>query len=568
MIRIVFLLISISSFGQQIMPAVTQINNPKLPNDFIPLVFVLGQSNNAEGRAEAVRLSMTTYPIQPTSCYYLVKPDYTATDNGQFKPVTIGTDTKEPDNSASFVIYGAGSILSQKLARFLGRNVYEVMIGDGGTALEQNLTSPDWAYNSVNELFTMATARFFSPAITKIEALEPGKQIVPVILWHQGETDAADGTATTNYDVNFNNLINAIRAYDSKLSTALLFITRLNYLQSAGEASINDDFYNYTIGHRNNTYLTGPYPRKIDLTTAQKGGFTPTVSDDEHTSWIGQNNKAADIFTAFVRHYGLVGVDTTEITNHTTFDPATLSSDYVRLQLNRSNLTIGGDNVVSAADNDLSGADWVPINNMRFKVDTDNEGCMSFSVIPTNVNQRIESAAAVGTTYLAHNAVSFSAWIKPRDGQPGTSYTLLHDIQNTSSANNSRFGVTITTDGKVNCFLAVSGTLVNGTTSSAIFTDGAQTGWTHVAVTLNNTDKLMRIYANGVLQTMDASQTGDFSALNLTSYVNATNKMNIGAVKSGASTYVNFFFGLMQEVTLQPVQYSTTDIANLMSNRP
>ena len=545
-----------------------QSDNNLLPADFIPVVFVMGQSNNAEGRAEAVRLSLTRYAIQPTNTWYFDKPDYSATDNGIFIPVTIGTDTKEPDNSASFVIYGAGSILSQKLARFLGRPVYEIMIGDGGTALEQNLTSPDWSVNSTGELFDMATQRFFTPAIADIQALHPGKRIVPLVLWHQGESDAPNGTATTNYPANFAAFYAGIKSYDPLLTNALWFITKLNYLQTAGETTINSFFDSFAAAHTGEVYLTGPHDRKVDLTTAEKGGFSPTTSDDEHTSWIGQNEKADEIFNAFVSHYNITGVDTTEITNHTAFDPATLSADYVRLQFNRSNLTIGGSNIVSAADNDLSGADWVPINNMRFKVDTDNEGALAFSSIPASVNQRVESATAVGTTYIAQAALSFSAWVKPRDGQPGSFYTFIHDIQNTASANNSRFGIGITTAGKLNCFLAIGGTLVNGTTNDVIFTNGAQAGWTHVAVTLNNTDKLMRIYVNGVLQSMDAVATGNFSALNLTSYVNATNKMNIGATKTGASTYVNFFFGMMQEVTLQPVQYSTTDIANLMSNRP
>jgi len=537
-----------------------------MPSNIVPLIFDIGQSN-AVGRGESNRENqLSAFPELPTNCKIYYKTDYTITDNGTFQQPFAGVNTREPDQTAS--IFGAYHPLACYIASGFQRTCYIIMMGDGGTALKQNLTNPDWSPSSSGECFEIATQRYYSVAYDKIVAENPTSIILPIICWHQGETDAMDNTATSEYSNNFSNFVTSLRASHSTLNNALMFITKLNYLQTANEATINTVFTNYVASHGSNTILidVSDQPRKIDLTTQQKGGLVPsTGSDDEHMSYIAQNVKGSRIYDAFCNKYSYLPL--AEVTNNTVFDPSTITSLGIRLQFNKSNSTIDSVSSFTALTNNLNTGlftNFVGTPVPKYKFDYNFKGWVYFVA---SSNARIESSTAIGTSLFASSiGYSIAFWLRPRDGQTAASQTIIHDIQNTGSPTNSRLGINIATTGKINVFISIGGTTVNATTNNVIFVDGSQTSPTHVAITFTQGD-LIRIYVNGVLQTLDASATGNISTLTLTNYVNNTNVLQIGAVRTGASTFTNYFVGMLRELVIQPgVIWNTSQIASIMSN--
>lgn len=539
----------------------------KDPSDYVIVILDMGQSN-AIGRAESDRLALTTYADGPNKISIFYKPDYTSATNGAFQAYLAGSNTEEPDQGASLRLYSGSLTLACKARDYTGNPVYIIPAGDGGTALEQNLTTPDWDPDSSGECFQTFLEYYFDRAMPIVLAANPTKEVVVIINWSQGETDAANGTATTNYATNFAAFYAAVRAhgtYSSYLTAAPWFVTLLNYMQSAGETTINGVFTSFAAGTglgRLYTIDVSDQPRKVDLTTAQKGGFSPTASDDEHLSYLAQNARGEREWTGFKSFFGFTTPEPSEKTSNTAFDPSTITSTGVRLQLNRDNVTVDSDNKITAANNSLSLADFAPAASvsLRFKVDN-LVGYAWFSPI---TNTRLESNSAIGTSLFA-GSWSMSAWVKPRS--VSGDMTIIHDIQNTSSPNNSRMMVYKENNtGNIVGFVAVGGTAVQFRTLNDCFTTANIVNEHHVAVTATN-GELIRIYFDGVLQTLETGTfDGNISALNLSNYVNNTNKLQVGARRIGASTYDLFFSGMIRELTIQPGVYSQSDIDNLMLN--
>src|SRR6478609_6793617 len=337
------------------------INN----NQPVFVIFTIGQSN-AVSRAEADRLlQLTTYPDAPSGIKIYYKPaPYSSSPNGGFYPLYIrGPYTKEPDQSGTSFGFGAYNILASNIKKVTSSTVYIVMMGDGGTALQQNLTNPDWDPTSVGECFQTAMEWYYQAAYPVIVAENPGKIIIPIIDWYQGETDAADATATANYSSNLNALITAIRASHSSLASAQLYISTLNYNQSAGETTINNVFYSYQSAHPSNTVVIdmSAQKRKSDLTTGEKGGITPTYSDDIHISYLGQIYRGVQMYADMKQKY-FSSLDDSDITNNTGFDPSTLVSTGVRLQFNSSNATYTSKYELTGLTNNLSTGSFTSFN--------------------------------------------------------------------------------------------------------------------------------------------------------------------------------------------------------------
>lgn len=541
-----------------------------LESDFIALVYDDGQSNSA-GRAEADRLALMTYPDAPSQVYIYYKPNYTNTDNGAFQAILAGSNTTEPDVT-SFRIFGAFHMAAIKFQHLLNRPVYIVMGGDGGTALKQNLTSPDWSPASSGECFDTFYTYYLEVAIGKLVAANPGKQIVVFPSRHQGETDAfvANNPATTDF-VNTNypafdtarqTKIAAIIAAYPTVVFAPTAMRNLNYLQTSNETTINSYYASLVSANPSRYFLidTTGQKRNVDLTSGEKGGIVATNTDDEHLSHLAMDYIATQEYNYWKNLYSIPGDDSI-ITSNTGYDPSTFNANYVRLQMNSANTTTGTNNEITALTNNLSGVAFTSVGDVRFKINK-RKGAYFFQQFTPGA--RIESNSAVGSTYFS-SSFSWSAWVKPRDGQPGAAYYFIHDIASTASPNNSRFYVLLDTTGKINVAYAVGGTAVQGITNTAVFTNAQQIDETHLAVTVTS-GGLIRIYVNGVLQTLDAVNNGNIAALTMALYTNITNKIQIGARRSGVSTYADFLFGIMREWTLQPGVYSSTEIANLQLN--
>jgi len=149
----------------------------QLASDFIPVIFVRGQSN-ATGRGEASRLALTEYSTAPTEVYMYWKQNNTSTDNGAWEPMYCGVNTREYDQTAT--VFGGYAIAGIKLRDYINRPVYIINAGDGGTSLTSGTgaVDPDWDPASSGENYTISRTYYFDVAISKLEAANPGKQIV------------------------------------------------------------------------------------------------------------------------------------------------------------------------------------------------------------------------------------------------------------------------------------------------------------------------------------------------------------------------------------------------------
>lgn len=546
-------------------------------SDFVFVIMDMGQSN-AIGRAESDRLALTTYPEKPAKVNIYFKPDYTTTLNGAFQAYQAGVNTEEPDQSSTLRMFSHSLALGAKLRDYTGNSTYIIPAGDGGTALEQNLTSPDWSPASVGECFQIFMQRYYNVAMATVLALHPTKQVKVVILWSQGETDATDGTATTDYATNFDNFYSSVRGlaitYQSYIQAAPWIVSSLNYLQTANETTINGVFDSFAAGTGlGNLFVVdmSAQPRKVDLTTGEKGGFTPTASDDEHLSYIAQNYFGAQAFEIVKTFFGLTSADPSEYLTNTQFDPSTITASGIRVQFSRNENTIDSDNKITNANNSLTSTDFTTVATAqhapRFKVDK-LRGAIWFSPLATV--HRVESDAAIGTSLFA-GSWSFGAWVKPRTATSGDVRIIVHDIQNVASPNNSRMFISINASGQIYGAIGVGGTIVQYRSLAAVWSGTLGndiTDWKHIAVTATSGD-FVRVYVDSVLEPMDTTPgfTGDISGLTLANYVNATNKLQIGARRQAASNYDQFYYGMLREVIIQPgVVYSTSDIANLMLN--
>lgn len=544
--------------------------NPQI--DLENTVFVIkapGQSN-AIGRATASRVyQLTKYREIPDDVKIYYKPDYTSADNGAFFTVQQGTTlTREPDQAA-IAFTGDYVMLAENLKRVSPNTVYIIPEGDGGTALKQNLTTPDWYEGSTGECFQIFTEYYYSVAYSKIVAENPGKTIITVILWHQGESDAADATATSQYSTNFSGagrFIESLRASHSSLSNALLIITKLYYNVDANEATINAFFQSYADANSGLVKIVdiSDQRRKQDLSTWEKGGIATAGADDQHTAYTGQITKAEREYAHIKSRYFPL-IDDSDMSSYTAFDPSSLGTTGFRLQLTGGKVDTTDYSVITAIDNDFSIGSFSTITNSpRWKA-IGRSGGMSFLV---SSNARVRTSAAVGSS-LIDGSFSFAGWIKPRDGQTASDQYIFHDIQTTVTPNNSRCGFYIQSTGKVVAFIGVGGTTISALTNSVIFQDGVQLKEKHIAVTFTQ-GGLIRIYIDGVLQTLDAVSNGNIAALTLSNYVNATNPFTIGArLVTQPSTFDLPFTGTIRGDLIwhTGVVYSQTDIDNLMLNK-
>jgi hypothetical protein len=296
---------------------------------FVPFVDMKGQSNSV-GRAEINRLADATiinpngYLASPEGMMLYYKTTYDITDNGKWVRYLGGTNSVEPVNESSINCFGMEIALASKLYQRLGFPTRFVKTGVGATSLNPN-ASPDWYPTSTGELFDQSTTAYVNPSLTKIGTEYSGKTIKPILHWHQGEQDATNGTFTANYTTNFPILVTAWRATQAIYATAPLFITLLNYAQSANENTINEDFISYANAN-DNVYLiaaftdpaaylaarsvhptagkcinvTVTYPRKSELPGGIKSTYPPTASDDTHNSGEFQNLVGEAIFDKLV----------------------------------------------------------------------------------------------------------------------------------------------------------------------------------------------------------------------------------------------------------------------------
>ena len=278
-----------------------------IENDFIPVVFELSQSNG--GQAEVNRLALTdqitaagltklVYNATPIDCRMWKKASVDNIDNGVMQDMSAGVNTTQYDASAN--TFGAEIALSPLLKQHTANKVYYIKAMYGGSALRQS-SAEDWNAASVGDLLDNSLANFATPAIRQIIIDNPGKTIKVALLRHQGESDDTDLERNAYYanSVAFLDKIRNYRIGGIKHFLNSPFLDTLLYYRPAEtqEQLLNDLKIQfaaeqpdcYTVDIRNQ-------PRKIDLTAAQKGGFSPTLSDNEHSSYLSQLQKGESAY--------------------------------------------------------------------------------------------------------------------------------------------------------------------------------------------------------------------------------------------------------------------------------
>jgi hypothetical protein len=539
-------------------------------DDFIPVILSWGQSNEI-GRAEFGRyLDLTPYTFDPIKVKGYWKTDYTTTDNGQWSSMQVGSAMTREYDLSSFTTYGSYVTAAIKLAAILNKTVYVIPVADGGTVVNTLGTYRTWNDATSAECFDVAMDRFYQVAIDKLQVEFPGKQIVVFITVTEGETDAFQTRTQLQFFNDVTSIMTAMRSYE-QLSTALLVVQKINYMQNSDEDTINAAWDDYLAANPDRVRIveTSDLVRKTDLTVTEKGGISPsTGADDEHISYLGQNEKGLRVAEAIRSFYGWADVSLTPSSTNTAFDPTSIGTVHIRLQGSSGKVTQTANKYTLTGITNDGSIGTFAINNgtIHYKQDDIKGWINSNLTLSSGSNNlpRVQTTAAVGTSLFNHS-FSIAGWVRPRDGNPTAFYSLVHDIQNTASVNNSRVLVGIATDGKVYALYAVGGTAVQAQTNTAVFTDNTQTAAAHLTWTFTS-GGLIRIYVNGVLQTLDAVLNGNISALTMANYVNATNTLTLFATRGTGSSYNNHFYGHVRELMIQPVVYSTTDIANLMLN--
>ena len=263
--------------------------------NFIPVVFELSQSNGGnaeEGRIaltdqiEAAGINKMAYTVNPIDCEIWDKSTMDLNDNGVMEPILAGSNTAQFSG-----VFGAEISLAPLLKRHTSSKCFYIKAMRGGTNLTQ-VSGDDWNANSTNELLDMALNYFATPAIRHIKSTYPNKEIRVVLLRHQGESDA-NTTGVSNYYNDSINFLNKIRSFEidgvKHFETSPFVDVLLHFNLTTAEGDIND-IKRQLAANLSNFHLIdiSDQPRKIDLTSEQKGGITPNTPDNAHTSYLGQ----------------------------------------------------------------------------------------------------------------------------------------------------------------------------------------------------------------------------------------------------------------------------------------
>lgn len=526
------------------------------------VILTMGQSNEA-AQAESSRLALTEYPTQPDRVWYYWKPtsQIDSLDNGNWEPAYAGVNTKQQGVGNAF---GGHLILATKLSVILNSNVYVMNVARGSTKLIQNVEgNPDWSPLSTNEMFDAATNFYFDVAVPKIQALEPGKDLVFIKSITLGESEALDGQ-TSGYLTRINAFDVALSAHSPLLAAAPWLMHSLNHEQSANEAIINQAWLDFVTANSSRAYFInmGSQKRKVDLTVGEKGGFATTVNggDDNHMSYLGMVYKGEQGFINMENHFNIVG-DDSEFTDNTTFDPTTIGSVDLRIKCARSSTTIGASNIISALHADWT-LDIAGGATPRFCINR-RRGTVSSSTV--HGNSRLVRNAAIGTLWFSHT-FSFGIYVKPIDRTPTGAMCFFDDTRSTGSPNLSRFSVQMLTTGRIRVNYAVASAVTVDTTNP-VFADNDNTGkfvavilTSGGSIVLKTCDPLTLVVTNHAF-----GSSPSIAGLTMANYVNATLAPVVASLRTGA-TFTNNFLGMWKECIIQPLAWTDANIQNLTRN--
>lgn len=168
---------------------------------------------------------------------------------------------------------------------------------------------------------------------------------------------------------------------------------------------------------------------------------------------------------------------------------------------------------------------------------------------------------------LFRDSFSFSCWIKPDDGQPSTGNMFI-GVE--TGANQDQFIMDLSTSGVISGFHASDGGLNYVSTSSSVFTDGAQSDYKHIVITeekVSSGNAAMKIYVNGGEQPMSVLGGGFFviTEAQFNAFDHGGLNLYIGA-NNDDGTAENFYDGLIDEITVFTKALSREEVTALYNS--
>lgn len=563
-----------------------------LPDNLVIVLFSILQSNS-NGRAEADRLVITTWPLRPINSFYLRKTDYTATNNGTIRGMAIGGDGfEEPDESARRM-FAADAIMVSKLRSLFGGDtpIYTCNAAEGGTFTVTKTSSRDWQEAS-NECFARATTGMYSGLITSLEALYPTREIKVIVMFHGGESEAiSGGSDLTNFPSALQSLYNSMNGVDSYLAEAPWLFTKIYYNVNANEATINGHIQTFVDANPDRCYVVdiSDQPRKQDLTTEQKAGVSPSGTDDQHTSYLGQIAKAERHYPNILDYFNWPNRDISEITDNTVFDPSVYAQPgkaWFRLQLNRDNMTILGsggtagdeNKITDILDNGDISRDWTVAGTApRFKIH-ERIGCLHSPPGASVGATRIISPVSLSNQIFNDGGFVWSLWFimkrNPNTGSGGNPIQCILSSTDVYSGTRSNVLLYIVASGDLQLETRCNSSTVKIAQSDQPFcnvtVNEADQDWIFGGVTSNGSNvKLFRGTRYTAVEeiALDATNNGSLSGITPANFNNSVNGIVGLQRQTGASTFDMGYMGDICEVGgMSSIALTAEQFENIKSN--
>ena len=162
---------------------------------------------------------------------------------------------------------------------------------------------------------------------------------------------------------------------------------------------------------------------------------------------------------------------------------------------------------------------------------------------------------------LFRDSFSFSFWVKPDDGQPASNIAVL-GVE--AGSNADQVIVLIDTAGRISLAHASNSSFNYINTSSSVFTNGAQSDYTHVVITeekVSSGNATTKVYINKVDTAISVLGGGFFvvSEANFNAFDHGGLELNIGAVNDDG-TQDTFYDGLIDEVAVFSKKLSSDEV--------
>lgn len=189
------------------------------------------------------------------------------------------------------------------------------------------------------------------------------------------------------------------------------------------------------------------------------------------------------------------------------------------------------------------------IGNVNATTNRDNENQMALEF---DINEgRLEVGTATGFEIGEESAITVSAWINPFESQNGFG-TIVRQINPDGSNGESRFGLSITTDGSI-----LWASLDGFTTSTNPI---AKDVWTHIVAVYNN--RIVKLYINSVL---DVERDLGPATISYGITGNGAN-MRIGESVNSIGGVFDNFIGKIDDINLYDRELSDEEIKALFED--